>query len=196
MSKIRLTPNASGTGTVTIAAPNTNTDRTITLADETGTLHSTPSSSKVAFRVNNSAAVTIVNAATNYTITLNTDSGTATHYGSLFNLGGHFNTSNYKFTAPVTGYYMLAFTVWLISNSDSARYGRIEAKNQDGDNVFLAINTVSDETGNADYTQLNYSGVTLLTANDTIENFAASSLGGSQVTVGAGGCCFSGWLLG
>ena len=38
MSKIALTPNASGTGTLTLAAPNTNTDRTITLPDATGTV--------------------------------------------------------------------------------------------------------------------------------------------------------------
>lgn len=38
MSKIALTPNASGTGTLTIAAPNTNTDRTLTLPDVTTTL--------------------------------------------------------------------------------------------------------------------------------------------------------------
>ena len=38
MSKIALTPNASGTGTLTIAAPNTNTDRTLTLPDTTGTV--------------------------------------------------------------------------------------------------------------------------------------------------------------
>jgi len=38
MSKISLTPNASGTGTLTIAAPNTSTDRTLTLPDETGTV--------------------------------------------------------------------------------------------------------------------------------------------------------------
>ena len=38
MSKIALTGNASGTGTLTIAAPNTNSDRTINLADEAGTL--------------------------------------------------------------------------------------------------------------------------------------------------------------
>jgi hypothetical protein len=37
MSKITLAPNASGTGTLTVAAPNTNTDRTITLPDATGT---------------------------------------------------------------------------------------------------------------------------------------------------------------
>jgi len=38
MSKIALTPNASGTGTLTIAAPNTSTDRTLTLPDSTGTI--------------------------------------------------------------------------------------------------------------------------------------------------------------
>ena len=38
MSKIRLTPNASGTGTVTLTVPSTSTDRTITLPDATTTL--------------------------------------------------------------------------------------------------------------------------------------------------------------
>lgn len=38
MSKISLTPNASGTGTFTIASPNSNTDRTLTLPDNTGTI--------------------------------------------------------------------------------------------------------------------------------------------------------------
>ena len=39
MSKIAIQGNASGTGTLTIAAPNTNTDRTLTLPDATGTLN-------------------------------------------------------------------------------------------------------------------------------------------------------------
>ena len=38
MSKIKVQGNASGSGTLTIEAPNTNTDRTITLPDTTGTL--------------------------------------------------------------------------------------------------------------------------------------------------------------
>jgi len=38
MSKIALTPNASGTGTFTIAAPNTNTDRTLSIPDNSGTI--------------------------------------------------------------------------------------------------------------------------------------------------------------
>lgn len=38
MSKISLTPNASGTGTFTIASPNSNTSRTLTLPDADGAL--------------------------------------------------------------------------------------------------------------------------------------------------------------
>jgi hypothetical protein len=38
MSKVALSSNALGTGTFTIASPNGNTDRTLTLPDNTGTL--------------------------------------------------------------------------------------------------------------------------------------------------------------
>ena len=38
MSKIAVAGNASGTGTLTIAAPSTNSNQTITLPDATGTL--------------------------------------------------------------------------------------------------------------------------------------------------------------
>jgi hypothetical protein len=38
MSKVSLAGNASGTGIFTIASPNSNTDRTLTLPDNTGTV--------------------------------------------------------------------------------------------------------------------------------------------------------------
>ena len=38
MSQVKISGNASGTGTLTIAAPNTNTDRTLSLPDNTGTI--------------------------------------------------------------------------------------------------------------------------------------------------------------
>ena len=44
MSKIALTPNASGSGTFTIASPNSDTDRTLTLPDEAGTILTNASS--------------------------------------------------------------------------------------------------------------------------------------------------------
>ena len=43
MSKISLQPNASGTGTFTLAAPNSNTNRTLTLPDVSGTVLVGPS---------------------------------------------------------------------------------------------------------------------------------------------------------
>ena len=52
MSKITLSSNASGTGTLTIASPNTSTNRTLTLPDETGTLLS----SSGALNISSSAA--------------------------------------------------------------------------------------------------------------------------------------------
>lgn len=48
MSRIALTPNASGTGTLTIAAPNTDTDRTLTLPDATGTVVTADGSGNIA----------------------------------------------------------------------------------------------------------------------------------------------------
>ena len=41
MSKIALEPNASGTGTFSIASPDSNSNRTLTLPDSTGTLATT-----------------------------------------------------------------------------------------------------------------------------------------------------------
>ena len=38
MSNVKIEGNASGTGTLTIQAPNTNTDRTFSLPDVTGTV--------------------------------------------------------------------------------------------------------------------------------------------------------------
>lgn len=43
MSKITFEPNASGTGVFTIASPNSNTDRTLNLPDEAGTVLSSSS---------------------------------------------------------------------------------------------------------------------------------------------------------
>jgi hypothetical protein len=56
MSKIALSGNASGTGTFTFAAPNTNTDRTLTLPDSSGTM-STAESTLSQFNASGSAPV-------------------------------------------------------------------------------------------------------------------------------------------
>jgi hypothetical protein len=47
MSKIKLEPNASGSGTLTIAAPNTNSDRTLNLPDTAGDIVTTGDSGTI-----------------------------------------------------------------------------------------------------------------------------------------------------
>ena len=62
MSLIKLQGNASGTGAFTIAAPNSNTDRTLTLPDNTGTVltdQSTVSSTQIASALNASGSAPI-----------------------------------------------------------------------------------------------------------------------------------------
>lgn len=49
MSNIALTPNGSGTGTFTIASPNSNTDRTLTLPDVDGDIPVFSSGTKMMF---------------------------------------------------------------------------------------------------------------------------------------------------
>jgi subtilase family serine protease len=47
MSKVAITGNASGTGTFTIASPNSSTDRTLNLPDNSGTVVTTGSTDAV-----------------------------------------------------------------------------------------------------------------------------------------------------
>lgn len=60
MSAIQMAPNASGTGTLSIASPNTNSNRTITLPDATTTLFGTADNASASdiTGVNTTATVT------------------------------------------------------------------------------------------------------------------------------------------
>ena len=197
MSQIKLSPNASGTGVFTIDAPNSNTNRTLTLSDsdkDLNYIHETPSTTKVGFRVSNDA-VTIVNAATDYTIPYANDSGSATNTGTRFDLGNNFNTTTYKFVVPVTGYYMMTNTTFSTSSADSGRYMRLRLDNQSGQ-IHEVLNTISNESGDADYNQIIFSGVFLLTAADELYCQIASSVGSSQIAINGGQSVWSGWLLG
>jgi len=61
MSKISLTPNASGTGNFIIASPNSNTDRTLTLPDSTGTVVVTSGAQTIEFADGSASAPSITN---------------------------------------------------------------------------------------------------------------------------------------
>ena len=66
MSLVAISGNASGTGTLTIAAPNTNSDYTLTLPTNTGTLLSTASAGTVLQVVSTTKTDTFSTASTSY----------------------------------------------------------------------------------------------------------------------------------
>jgi hypothetical protein len=99
MSQISITPNASGTGVFTISSPATNTDRTLTLPDEAGTVLTSASSitqnAGPAFSAYQSVSQSI-SAATATKVTLTTE---------RFDTNNNFASST--FTPTVAGYYQI-----------------------------------------------------------------------------------------
>lgn len=101
MSKIALTGDASGTGTFTIASPNSNNNRTLTLPDNTGTVLTTGST----FSGTGPAFFAYANSAQNIS------NGTSTKVAlnaEAFDTNNNFDpTTNYRFTPTVAGYYFV-----------------------------------------------------------------------------------------
>ncbi len=105
MSKIRLTPNASGTGTVTLTVPSTSTDRTVTLPDNTGDVLTTGSVTETTkvpmFSVKRSSNQSIGDAV-NTTIQFN---------DVEFDTHNAYDTTNHRYVAPIAGYYWISLGV-------------------------------------------------------------------------------------
>ena len=100
MSKVAIVGDPSGTGTFTISAPNGNTDRTLVLPDEAGTVLTSASNvaqkGVPAFSVYQSSAQSIPSA-TNTKLQFQTK---VFDYGAFFD-----NTTNYRFQPTVAGVY-------------------------------------------------------------------------------------------
>lgn len=115
MSKVALSGNASGTGTFTIASPNSNVDRVLTLPDQTGTILTTATPG---VPVNGPAfyAVTpVTKSASNATTT-----EMAGYSTPAFDTASCFNTTTGRFTPTVPGYYQLNWVIDFGSNGIGA----------------------------------------------------------------------------
>ena len=113
---------------------------------------------------------------------------------TLLNRGGHFDTSNGRFTAPVDGNYFFTYSITASSNSKNARYFRVRlAKN--GTTVINPHNTISDETGNADYNLISASGLVAMQAGDYVSLNYGSSIDASGLVFYNDMNTFSGFLV-
>ena len=114
MAKVKIQGHASGTGILTVTAPNTSTDRTITLPDATGTLATT------ADTFNPDAAVTINESGAD--VDFRVESDTNTH--ALFVQGSDGNVG-IGTTAPILGkVHLLAAGTSDASLENVAHFGK------------------------------------------------------------------------
>jgi hypothetical protein len=111
MSQVAISGNASGTGTLTIAAPNTNSNYTLNLPAATGTVM--VSGNMPAFSAYNSG-----------TQNLTTSTWTKATLGlEYFDTNNNFDsTTNYRFTPTVAGYYQLNGAGFLQSASNNISF--------------------------------------------------------------------------
>ena len=96
MSNAVFKGNASGSGTVTLETPNTNTDRTISLPDATGTVM--VSGNMPAFSATPNAGTSIPNVTFTKVAFQTKNFDTANCFDA---------TTNYRFTPTVAGYYQI-----------------------------------------------------------------------------------------
>jgi hypothetical protein len=129
MSKISLSPNASGTGTFTIAAPNSSTDRTLTLPDSTGTI-ATAESTLAQFSASGSAPVYACRAWVNF-------NGTGT---VAIRASGNVSS----ITDNGTGNYTVNFTTAM----PDANYATTGTSRSSGISNGMTLGTVSTATTN------------------------------------------------
>jgi hypothetical protein len=186
MSVVQISGNASGTGTLTIAAPNTNSNYTLTLPQTTATL----GINGPAFSAYPSAAQTITNN-TQTIINANTELfDTASCYNNTGSTVGSIPA--YSFLPNVAGYYQVN-AAWFSGTSANGVYSLIYkngAVYQQTAVIFysggqvLGVNCLVYLNGSSDYigfyvNQGQGSSYTTLASRPDLNYFAASMVRGA-----------------
>jgi hypothetical protein len=191
MSKISITPNATGTGVFTISSPATNTNRTLTLPDadlNLGNVLTSASSIPTSALTGNiiPSGVPAFSVHANGNNISNATTSTVPFSNVLFDTEGNFNISTYRYTPTTAGYYFLSFT-YSTDNAGGGEAFSYILKNASGTLVY-------DFTTSAFWAM---TGTTLYYANGTTDYFsvqAYQSCGSTRAYIDA--CRFHGFLVG
>ena len=144
MSKIALSGNASGTGTFTIASPNSNSDRTLSLPDSAGTL-ATAESTLVQFNASGSAPVFAARAWVNFNGTGTVAIRASGNVSSITDNGTGDYTVNFT-TAMADVNYAISVAGQTVGQNTIARSGQATTGTAGAVRVFAQtpVNTAID----------------------------------------------------
>lgn len=140
MSKISVSSPASGTATYTISAPTGSTDRTVVLPDSNGTILTTATAG---VPVNGPAFSAYVGTTQTLTSSVTTKAALSVE---MFDTANCFDTSTYRFTPTVAGYYQISGSALTSAGGTSGGYTAIVYKN--GSQALIGTNTPFTATNN------------------------------------------------
>lgn len=184
MSQVTISGNAGGTGIFTIASPATNTNRTLTLPDNTGTILTTGTAGVPVNGPAFSATVTTGQSVSNNT---NTKINFTTE---VFDSNGAYDASNSRFTPQVAGYYQINIVVTFDNGANGTINSAWVAKNGSP----ACRSWFPSVTGQ--YCGAQVSAVIYLNGStDYIEAYAFQNTGSSKTTLTGTDSGFSGALV-
>jgi hypothetical protein len=170
MSSIAVTASATGTGTVSLVAPVTNSDRTVTLPDNTGTVLTTATAG---VPVNGPAFRAFLSA--NQAVAHNTNTKIVFD-GETFDTNSNFATG--RFTPTVAGYYYIMSTVAM---SQATQCIINIYKNG---SIYLSGSPQTGWAGIAGVSGIVYDSVYCNGSTDYVEIYAYQATGTSQNAIG------------
>jgi hypothetical protein len=121
LSKIALEGNASGTGTLTIASQNTNSNYTLTIPNTTGNIVTTGDSGTVSqtmLATGVSGSGPAFSAYASATTSVSNVTFTKVNFATE-NFDTNNNFASSRFTPTVAGYYQISFSVCLATSSST-----------------------------------------------------------------------------
>ena len=141
-----------------------------------------------AFHVTGTAAGVSVNQYSTVTLPFNTETGSS----GYFDVGAHYDTGNYRFTAPVAGIYFFYASMLNFPSSNSGYFTLVGAKNgsRSYSYGFTRFNSANNQT------DVNFSTIVSLQANDTFEiKYEAANGSNFNYYISGGHGHFFGFLL-
>ena len=185
MSLVKVSGNASGTGTLTIAAPNTNSDYTLTLPTNTGTLITTASTfsgTGPAFSANTVTAQSF-SSSTFTKVQINVET---------FDTNSNYDpTTNYRFTPTVAGYYQINANVAFAGSA----VGYVQVAIYKNGTQFIQGSGIPNNTSIGGMATVS-SVISFNGSSDYVEFYAWQSSGGAlALQTGVGVNTFSGALV-
>ena len=196
MSKIAFDANDQGTGVLTIASPDTNNNRTLTLPDETGTVLTSASTINGANVTGLLTGKHFFHAYRNADQTVSNGVNTIALFDTeVADVSSAYNTSTGQFTVPEDGLYFFVTSITHGSSGNTNLWnGNASIRKNNGTQINMIFNYAANYPNEVTH---QVSGIVDCTAGDVmdVEFYVETSSGSGGKAVGGKTTYFLGVMI-